>query len=40
MSEAAFNRHVASPHVQGFDNELAEEPLAEPYAVSRLRHLG
>lgn len=38
--EAAFNRHVATPHVQAFDNDQAGELLAEPYVVSRWRHLG
>ena len=38
--EAAFNRHVATPHIQAFDNDLAGDLLAEPKAVSRWRHLG
>jgi quinol monooxygenase YgiN len=38
--EAAFNRHVATPHVQAFDKEFGAELLAEPYKVSRWRHLG
>jgi quinol monooxygenase YgiN len=38
--EAAFSRHVATPYVQEFDDRLAHELLAEPYILTRWRHLG
>jgi quinol monooxygenase YgiN len=35
----AYRRHVASAHIQEFDLELAKELLAEPYIMTRWRHL-
>jgi len=38
--EGAFGRHVQSPHVKEFDDRPAAALLAEPYPLTRWRHLG
>jgi quinol monooxygenase YgiN len=38
-TEAAFSRYIATPQLQEFDDRLAHELLAEPYTLTRWRHL-
>jgi quinol monooxygenase YgiN len=38
--EETFQRHVQAPLVKQFDDQLAQEMLAEPYVLQRWQQLG